>query len=133
MQKNIQEITTLADNQDIKIELENGIIIATYKNSFIDLEIAKKMIHTRLKASAGKNYPVLVKIKSVRDCTKEARDFLAEKGCEGVIAGAILADSIFENMIANLFIYLNKPLIPTKVFKDKTKAKQWLEQFLSEN
>jgi len=131
MEKN-NEVTILLDNEYCKVELSGSIIFGTWKDSFIDLDIAKKAVSKRLEVTEGKSYPVLINIKSVKDSTKEARDFLAsEKGCEGITAGAILVDSILANMIAYLFIYLNKPQIPTKVFKDEAKAKEWLGQFVN--
>lgn len=131
MEKKTEKINVLLDNEYGKIELENGIIIATWKAAFIDLETAQKAVSNRLTVFAGQNYPVLVKIKSIKDSTKEARDFLAsEQAGKGIIAGAIHVDSIIENMLATFFIYLNKPVTPTKIFKDETKAKEWLAQFL---
>lgn len=127
----IKDVNLLLDNEYSKIELSNGIIIATWKASFIDLNIAKNAVSSRLSVTARQNYPVLIKMKSVKGSTKEARDFLSsEKGSDGVIAGAILVDSIVENMLATFFIYLNKPGIPTKIFKDESKAIEWLEQFV---
>jgi hypothetical protein len=82
----------------------------------------------------GQKYAVLIKMKSIKGSTKEARDFLASQiGCDGLIAGAILVDSIVENMLATFFIYLNKPRIPTKIFKDESKAKEWLELYVVKN
>lgn len=121
----------LSDNEYARIELEDGIVIATWKVTFVDLEIAQKAVTTRQMAFRKNKYPCLIKIHSIKDSTKEARDFLAsEQGCEGIIAAAILAESVLENMIANFFIYLNKPLVPTKIFKDETKAKEWLAEFV---
>lgn len=120
----------LLDDEYSRIELEDGIIIATWKNNFINISVAKHVVEQRLKAANGVKYPFLIKIKSIRDTTKEARDFLASKqGCEGLTAAAILAESVLENMIANFFIYLNKPLVPTKIFKDEKKALEWLANY----
>jgi hypothetical protein len=129
IQKNI-----LIDNEYSKIEFENGIIITTWKSSFINLTTIKQLVNNRLKATAGKKYPVLLKMKSIKDSTKEARDFLAsEEGGKDVLAVAVYVNSVLENMIANFFIYLNKPLVPTKVFKDETKAKEWLANYIEKN
>lgn len=131
MEKETKDISLLLDNEYSKIELSDGIIIATWKVSFIDLNIARSAVSSRLFVTAKQNYPFLIKMKSVKGSTKEARDFLSsETGCDGVIAGAILVDSIVENMLATFFIFLNKPRIPTKIFKDETKAIEWLEQFV---
>lgn len=124
----------LLDNEYGRLEVENGIVIATWKVSFIDLDIAKKVVKSRLIAMEGKVYPAIVKIKSIKDSTKEARDFLASKdGCEGFTAGAIIVESILENMIATLYIFLNKPVVPTKIFKDETKAKEWLRAYVEKH
>jgi len=134
MEKKTENIKLLLDNEHGRIELSNGILIATWKATFINLDIAKNAVSSRLLVTAGQNYPVLIKIKSIKDSTKEARDFLAsEKGCDGIIAGAVKVDSVLTNMLATFFIYLNKPLIPTKIFKDETKAMQWLEQFVEKD
>lgn len=131
MEKATENIKLLLDNEYSRIELSNGIIIATWKASSINLDIAKNAVSSRLSVTAGQNYPALIKMKSVKESTKEARDFLSsEKGCDGIIAGAIYVDSIIGNMLATFFIYLNKPTIPTKIFKDEGKAIEWLEQFV---
>jgi hypothetical protein len=131
MKKNNNEKILLLDNEYGKFELENGIMIGTWKKSFIDLTIAEKTVNSRILVAAGQNYPLLVKIKSIRESTKEARVFLAsKKACEGAIAGAFCVDSALENMIATIFLYMSKPIIPTKIFKDEAKAKGWLAQFV---
>jgi len=123
----------LLENEYSKIELEDDIIIITWKSLFIDLPVMKQIVNNRLKVTGDKKYPVLVKIKSIKDSTKEARDFLAsEQGAKNVLAVAIHVDSIFENMIASLFIYLNKPIVPVQIFKDEEKAKEWLVQYVVE-
>lgn len=134
MEKETENIKLLLDNEYGKIELSNKIIIATWKASFIDLKIAKNAVSSRLSVTAGQNYPFLIRMKSIKESTKEARDFLSsENGCEGISAGAILVESILGNMLATFFIYLNKPRIPIKIFKDEAKAKEWLDQFVSKD
>ena len=131
MKKNIKEKSILIDDEYVKFELENGIMIGTWKKSFIDLTTAEKTVNRRLKAAAGQKYPLLVKIKSIRESTKEARVYLAsEKACVGMLAGAICVDSALENMVATIFIYMSNPVVPTKIFTDETKAKEWLVQFV---
>ncbi|MES2396737.1 MAG: hypothetical protein V4549_12070 [Bacteroidota bacterium] len=131
MKKNIKEKTLLIDDEYGKFELENGILIGTWKKSFIDLTTAEKTVNGRLKVAAGQKYPFLVKIKSIRESTKEARVYLAsEKACLGILAGAICVDSALENMVATVFLYMSKPVVPTKIFTDETKAKEWLAQFV---
>ncbi len=129
--KETKDIILLLDNEFNTIELSNGIIIATWKSPFINLTIAQKSVSSRLAITGEQKYPVLIRIGSTKNSTKEARDFLAsEKGCQGLVAAAIYVDSILTNMLATFFIFLNKPKIPTKIFKDESKAMEWLEQFV---
>ncbi len=38
--------------------------------------------------------------------------------------------SPISSMIGNFFIRISKPLVPTKIFTDEAKAKEWLKQFV---
>ncbi|MES2590784.1 MAG: hypothetical protein V4608_02780 [Bacteroidota bacterium] len=117
-----------------KIYFDNGIMVAEWKGTLIDMTTAKAVINSRMLFSDGASFPVLIKINSIIDSTKEARDYLASKeACIGMLAGAIVVDSIFESMLANLFIGRSKPVIPTKIFNAENKAKKWLEQFKLNN
>lgn len=122
---------TLTDNDFLKIESENNILIGIFKSAFVDITIAHKITNCRLEIQNGKLYPILSNIRLVKNSTKEARDFLAsEAGCEGVLAAAVLTDSPVGNMIGNFFINVSKPLRPTKMFTKEAEAKKWLTQYV---
>lgn len=122
---------TLLENIDVTIELEDGIVVAKWKSTFVDLNVAKQAVKWRLECTNFTSYPLLSNIKLVKSSTKEARDFLAtEKGCEGIIAAAVLIDSPISSMIGNFFIRVSKPLRPTKIFTDELEAKKWLTKFV---
>ncbi|OFY83479.1 MAG: hypothetical protein A3F72_06010 [Bacteroidetes bacterium RIFCSPLOWO2_12_FULL_35_15] len=122
--------TLILDNDRITFELEDGILIGVGKCTFIDLDLSVKITNDRLEIQKGKIYPLLSNIKSLKNTTKEARDFMAsEKGCEGVIAAAVLINSSVGSMIGNFFIFINKPLVPTKLFTNEEEAKKWLKSF----
>ena len=123
---------TLIDNEYHRIELDNGIMIATWKISCIDLPAAKEASATRQALTSGQKYPLLVKMDAVKDSTKEAREFLAsENSSEDLVAVALCVDSVLGDFISSFFVTVNKPLIPSKVFSDEKKAKEWLEQFIA--
>lgn len=123
--------TILLENNEVTIELEDGIINALWKSSDIDLIVAQQAVKYRLECTNYKLYPMLSNIKSIENITKEARDFLAsEKGCEGIIAAAILINSVLGSMIGNFWIRINKPLRPTKLFTDEDEAKKWLANYV---
>ncbi len=48
-----------------------------------------------------------------------------------VDALAIYSAKMHENIIGNLFLKINKPIVPTKFFDDREKAKEWLYSFKS--
>jgi len=122
----------LLENNGVTIELESGIVLAKWKSSFVDISIAQQAVLWRLESTNYTSYPILSNIKLVKNSTKEARDFLAsEKGCEGIIAAAILIDSPIGNMIGNFFIFISKPLRPTKIFTKEAEAKKWLAQYVT--
>jgi hypothetical protein len=122
---------TLLDNDCLKIELENFILIGTFKSEFVDINIAHEITNYRLEIQKQKSYLLLSNIKAVKSSTKSARDFMAsEEGCNGVIAAAVLINSPISNIIGNFFIRVSKPLRPTKLFTNEEDAKKWLSQFV---
>ncbi len=48
-----------------------------------------------------------------------------------VEALALYSTKIHENIIGSLFLKINKPIVPTKFFDDREKAKEWLYSFKS--
>ncbi len=122
---------TLADNEYHKMQLENGIVIETFKPSYLDLKTTQKLVEDRVKTMGGTSYPLLANIRSIKTSSKRARDFFAsEKGCDGLIAAALLVDSTLGSMIGNFFVKVTNPNIPTKAFSKETEAKKWLAQFV---
>lgn len=134
MQTEIEKIDLLLDNEFIRVELENNIIIGTFKVDTIDLNTAEKLVKFRLSVTGGKLYPTIANIISVKNVSKPARDFFAsEKGCEGISASALLIDSPLGSMIGNFYISINKPLRPVRIFTNESKAKMWLSQYLAKD
>jgi len=74
-------------------------------------------------------FPALVSDNGIASLNKEARDYFASEGIEGIIACALLAKSSFSAFIGNFFIKVTSPALPIQLFSNKSKALQWLEQF----
>ncbi len=124
----------LSENENVRVEMDNNISFLLWKGSAIDINIAKDGVQCRLSVIGGNSYPILINIKSVKTVSKEARDYLAGKeGCKGVVAAAILIDSVVGSMIGNFFMRVNKPLVPTRIFTDELEATKWLSQFIEKN
>lgn len=124
----------LLNNDYQRIELQNGIVIQTFKITSLDLETTQKLTAERVKVFAEKSYPLIANIRSIKFSRKKAREFFAsEKGCEGIIAAALLVDNTLGSMIGNFFIKVNNPRVPSKAFSNEIDAKKWLAPYVKKD
>ena len=118
------------ETEFIKIWMEDEILRATFsENLEMNLDIAKHCVNERIKFSKGKNYLCLIDMRNLKSVTKEARDYMGTEGAKLIIAGALLIGSALTRMLGNIFLLLNKPLVPSKLFTNEKEAKEWLMQF----
>lgn len=62
---------------------------------------------------------------------KENRDYLASQSGDLCKGAALLVGSIVSKIAGNLVLKFSKPVFPTKIFTDETKAIAWLKTFTS--
>lgn len=112
------------------IWIEDGIvfIISNCEN------YAEKMVETsikqRLALTKDKSYPMLGDVRKVKNFTREARQRLAQKDAAfGTTAVAILINSKVQEVLYNFFNAVYKAPAPAKMFTNKEKAIEWLQQF----
>lgn len=114
-------------------EMQKGILIATYKeNLVIDKNAAMVSVRERLEFTEYKEITTIVDATNVKEVTKEARDYFgSEEGSHLLKASAIYTNSVLATYLANFLIAVNlhKTLILVKLFNDKQKAIDWLNQF----
>lgn len=124
--------TEIFDSPYVTMRIEDSIISGIYKKGItIDLEDARKIAQDRITFLNGRIYPAFVDLRSVRFVTKEARNYFAQNaGIKGLKALAILVGNRLTVFIANFYLKLDKPKVPTKVFRTKEQAMNWLEQFV---
>jgi hypothetical protein len=114
---------------DIFIHKRNGIIAIRYHS---DLEIDKvKALEIIAKTKPLFNESVRYGISDARveglNFTKEAlKLFKAFPGKEEADKVAVLVNNLPTRMLANFFINVNKPVIPTRTFQSIEKATTWL-------
>ena len=118
------------DTPYISLRIEDGIMYGKWKNIHITLPIARETVSERIRFSEGVSYPALIDASALKGGDKEAREYLAKEGSELIKAGALLVNSIFTKTLVNVFMLINKPPVPTKMFTDEEKAKEWLKQFI---
>lgn len=119
------------ETQYVKIWKEDNILYCVFADKLnVDLEIAIHCVKERIAFSQGKSYPCLIDMTGVLSMTKEVREYMATEGAKLVKAGALLTRSALSKMLGNLFLSINKPPIPTKLFTDAEAAKDWLQQYV---
>lgn len=113
------------------MEIKNGIMYFTYlEGHTITLDIAKEIVKQRLEYTNKIPYPLLVTYEGLKAMNKQARDYFAAKeGVEGVIAAALVVNSIYTQFFGNMFLRITETSIPSRLFTNKEEALKWLEQF----
>ena len=71
---------------------------------------------------------LLIDVTHIKSISREAREVYANEGNEKrVIAVALLTRSTVGRIVGNFFIGFNRPQVPTKLFEDELKAREWLK------
>jgi hypothetical protein len=111
---------------------EDGIVeIVFKKSSNIGVVECKEMIETYKSNLEPKKFPLLHIIEDYVNIEKSAREFSAtEEGLSFSKAEAYVMNSLAHKMLANFYMKVNKPSVPTRFFKDKNEAIDWLKGFL---
>lgn len=111
---------------------EDGIIEVRFIDDvLLTLEDCEELLLYYGKLTAGKKVPVLHLIGKYMNVTKEAREFSAsEEGLKYSSAEAFVFDSLPHRIIANFYLNVNKPPVPTKFFKTKKEAEVWLKKII---
>ena len=98
-------------------------------------EIGSRDAHDSLAAiqevSGGLKRPVITDIRAIKSADRGSRAVSAgPDATRMIIALAIFADSPASRVIGNIFLTVNKPIFPTRIFTDEGEALAWLEDYL---
>lgn len=133
MKTDISHPEPAAETKTFSMGLTDGILTAVFKKgSTIDITTAREVVRTRLRFTGDENYPTIIKGGLGISFTKEARDFLSsDEGVQGIAAAALIADNFLTSTLANFFlkVTVQKPKVPTRIFKNEEKALEWLNQY----
>lgn len=117
-------------NDPAEFAIEDGVLIVRYPAKKIDLKTATGIVTDRKEFAKHIAYPVMADVRKVKSVTAQAREYLSSADAvAGVIAGAVLSGSSFTVFIANFFLKVNRPRIPTRLFTAEADAMKWLQQF----
>jgi hypothetical protein len=119
-----------SENDFAEFWIEDNILFFIYKkNSRIDIAAAQRIVEDRIKLQQGVAYSVFCDAREVKDSDKAGRDYLANEGSHLVKVVAVITGSPITKMMSNFYLAINKPLIPTKLFTDKSEAIAYLKSF----
>ena len=110
---------------------QDGIIIAVGSSHQIHtLDHAKENTKTNAVLAGGLRRPFLIDMNKVKSMSKEAREYYAgPEPKKSITAVAILTKSSVGKAVANFFLLLTQPTIPTRMFTDFKDAKEWLLKY----
>lgn len=114
----------------IDIEKENILRIRMLPNSNVDVDAAKAIVKAASELSGTSRHANLIDIREMVFMSREARAYFGSQERKNVVAIAILMNSIFHNVLANLYFKFNKPRILTKEFDKEVDALDWLREKL---
>lgn len=110
---------------------EDGILrVKLLDGVTVDLAKSKEYIADTIKLLDGKKALILFDASSNYKITEEAKAYGASKEYSSHrIAVAYLTKSITNKLIFNLYLKVNAPIVPTKMFSSEERALKWLKSF----
>lgn len=112
-------VAQLLDNYIVRIEVVSNVII-DYK----ECELLNNAIG---ELNNNSKSLVLMLADDTSQSTAEARAFSAsDEGRRFTIADAMVTRNLAQRLIATLYIKINKPQIPSKIFNSEDEAIKWL-------
>ena len=129
MKKLMEETTT----QKLYWDNDNNVVWGELTAERQDLATATENIDAqeRLRDSLNRQKTrVMIDMRQTTRITREARQYYANERTASIqSATALLVGSSVTVMIANFFMGLNKPLTPTRMFREPGPAIEWLKGF----
>ena len=127
--------TEFIETTSALLELRSDYLYIAFKeDAVVELVHVIENKKVRERIQRGKKMLVLGDIRKVWSVTKEAQGYLSSKEVtDSNIAMAILTKSLTTVLLANFLITFNKPVVPTKLFKNEEKAIKWLRSFKNDN
>lgn len=101
-----------------------------------DIDIEKKDAEEAIEAintiTQGKKYYLLTETGNNFTASADSREYMANKiGTTSIVANAIYLKSLPIRLIINVYVKINKPEVPTKVFNSEALALEWLNEQIS--
>ena len=100
------------------------------KPTIYTLADAQKNVEIMHQLADGQKRPVLVEMKQIKNMDGDARAYSAGDNVESItLALAMVIGSTPGKTLGNLWLGINKPSFPTRMFNSETEAIKWLKGF----
>jgi len=111
---------------------KDGIVQIQFEIGFEGgINEAKNMVDCIKKLSKGKPIPILVIYSDFNFFDNQARTYVASQEVSTIVkADALVINSAGLKIIGNIYLSINKPQRPTKIFTDENLALKWAKQFV---
>lgn len=121
----------IIENNFSSFWIEREVLYFKYKEGVeIRLPAAIQIVRDRMKLHRGKAYPVLCDISGVINIDLNSRRYLAKEGSTLIKAIALVSITPISNLISEVYISGNSPPIPTRMFKMKEEAMEFLSRYI---
>jgi hypothetical protein len=111
-------------------DAEGVAMITWVSGAVITGDLARLTLIELATLTGSRRVAVLADIRNLKSMTREARKHYG-RVTDAVSAIALLAASPATQVIANFFLGLNRPDVPTEMFTDEAQARAWLRRHLS--
>jgi len=109
----------------------SGITQINYKEVYLTLQDSKFVFQESRKHSPWERSPIYLTSASFTNQDKASREYNgSEEVTKHCSAIAMLSTSLAQRIMANFFIRIIKPKVPTRFFASETEALEWLKGYL---
>ncbi|MFL5765665.1 MAG: hypothetical protein ACJ77K_17095 [Bacteroidia bacterium] len=128
---------TIIETEKYRLEIRDGSDLLEYTIKEGITYDAEDAIETKARVTAlhpGERFYVLGKGIEFFNITAAARALAATKEfSDNTIAVAFYTSNISLQLIGEMYVKLNKPAVPTKIFKSLFSAQEWLNEQMNKN
>jgi hypothetical protein len=111
----------------------DGIMLYEIKEDYmVDVQDLKDINQAVGKIGNGGKYPNLIMMGNYTNITNEATEYsTSDENNVYTLADAFVLKSLHQKLLANLYLKINRPKIPTRFFENTVDAVEWLKKYLS--
>jgi hypothetical protein len=109
--------------------MDGGVLYSKGKSVTRTIPLLKENFNHVRRLTKGELVCLITEATDLPELSKEIREFMAEELNRHFKAMAIISHSQFGALVSNIFLFFNKPRIPTKMFNSLKEAQEWVKQF----